>query len=156
QFTFQFQTNIPLGVAGRGIGVGHVSLIPSILTALKLYPDTYCQSQLGYWIPISATSVNGSSFGGGVFQFNHSINHVLCRPLHDTALIGTIESMGYTFTAGQFTDAAGLIHPANQQTYFSVGPGFRLCICDKVDLGFGVQFAVTNPHFADQLYRSEL
>lgn len=157
QFTFQFATTIPIGNPKTGIGVGHVSLTPSLLTALKLYPETYLQSQLGYWIPISATSVpNNGSFAGGIFQFNHAINHVLCKPLPDTAIIGSIEQMGYVFSAGRFTDpASGLPAQANSQVYMSVGPGFRVCVCDKVDLGFGVQFAVTNPHFANQLYRTE-
>ncbi len=155
QTTFQFQTNIPTGNPGNGTGVGHVSLTPSLLTAIKLYPDTYFQSQLGYWIPISPTTVNGSAFAGGVFQFNQSINHVLCRPLNDTSLVVSIESMGYTFTSGKYTGLNGAILSANDQTYFSVGPGFRLCMCDKGDIGFGMQFAVTNPHFADQLYRTE-
>jgi hypothetical protein len=153
---FQFQTQIPTGSAGSGAGVGHVSLTPSILTSIKLYPDTYFQSQLGYWIPISPSQVNGSSFAGSVFQFNHSINHVICRPLRDTALIGTIESVGYTFTSGKFTDVDGTVFSANNQTYFGVGPGLRLCICDKVDVGFGAMFSVSKNHFADQLYRSEL
>lgn len=156
QFTFQFQTQIPMGVTGRGLGVGHVSLTPSLLTAVKLYPDTYLQSQLGYWIPISPSNSNGSSFAGGVFQFNQSINHVICRPLRDTALVASIESTGYTFTSGRFTDVALGAQPASETTYFTVGPGFRLCVCDKVDVGFGVQFAVTRNHFADQLYRTEL
>lgn len=150
QLTFQFQTTIPVAVAGRGLGVGHVSLTPSLLTAVKLYTDTYYQGQVGYWIPISAPG------SGGVFQTNNSLNHVLCRPLRDVALVGSIESQLYNFTAGQVTVAPNTLASANNTTYFSVGPGLRLCICDKVDFGFGVQFAVTNPHFADQLYRTEL
>lgn len=151
QLTFQFQTTIPMGVANRGLGNGHVALTPSLLTAIKLYPDTYYQGQFGYWIPISAPG------SGGVFEFNQSINHVLCRPLSDTVLVGSIETMGWNFTAGQVTPGAGL-QPvsANNTTYFSAGPGVRLCICDKIDFGFGVQFAVTSNHFADQLYRTEM
>jgi hypothetical protein len=157
QLTFQFATFIPIGNAGRGIGVGHVSLDPSLLWAVKLYTDTWWQSQLGYWIPISPTTVDGSPFAGGILHYHNTINHVIARPLCDTALVGTIESVGYTFTAGGFTDpATGLIRPANEQTYFGVGPGLRLCICDKLDVGFGILFAVTNPNFADQLYRTEL
>ena len=154
--SFQFQTQIPTGNPGNGSGVGHVSLTPSILTSVKLYPDTFLQSQLGYWIPIAGSVVNGSSYAGGVFQFNQSVNHVICRPLRDTALIGSIESVGYVFTSGKFTDPTGTVFSANNQTYFSIGPGFRLCICEKADIGFGAQFSVTNNHFADQLYRTEV
>lgn len=149
--TFQFQTYIPTGNPSRGTGVGHVSLEPSLIWALKLGPDTYWQSQLGYWIPISATD----KFSGGVLQYSNSLNHVLWRPMSDTALIGTIETTGYTFGAGRFTDENGVVRNA-QTTYFNVGPGLRLSICNRVDFGFGMQFALTDNHFADQLYRTEL
>ena len=46
--------------------------------------------------------------------------------------------------------------PRTITTYFYVGPGMRLAFCDKLDIGFGVQFAVTGDHFAQQLYRTEL
>jgi hypothetical protein len=156
QFSFQFATTVPTGVPGRGTGVGHVSLDPSFLWAIKLYPDTYWQGQLGYVIPISGTVVNGSNFAGSVLHFHNTLNHVLCRPLADTALVGSLESVGYTFTSGRFTDpATGVALSANDQTYFSVGPSLRLCVCDKLDVGFGVQFSLSRNHFADQLYRTE-
>ncbi len=41
-------------------------------------------------------------------------------------------------------------------TYFGVGPGLRLSICDKVDFGVGVLFAVTTDNFAERLFRTEL
>ena len=151
QMTFQLGTTIPVGLSGRGIGNGHVSMEPSLLWAVKLFPETYWQGQLGYWIPISGTS----GFAGSVVIWNNSLNHVLCRPMRDTALIGTIESTGYTFTAGSVTNANGVVESANDTTYFNVGPGLRLAVCDKLDIGFGVQFAVTGTRFAQQLYRTE-
>jgi len=151
-FTFQLGTTIPVGLSGRGIGTGHVSMDPSLLYAIKLYPETYWQGELGYWIPIGGTQ----GFAGSVLFYNNALNHVICRPLKDTALIGTIESSGYTFTAGSFTDANGVVHSANDTTYFYLGPGLRLAFCDKLDIGFGVEFAVTGNRFAQQLYRTEL
>ncbi len=150
--TFQFKTTIPTGVPGKGTGVGHVSLEPSLLWSMKIHPDMYWQSQLAYWIPISATP----GFAGGVLEYNNSLNMVLCRPLRDTALIGTIETSGWTFTAGSFTDpTTGAKLRGNQATYFNIGPGLRLAVCDNFDVGFGVQFAATSDHFAQQLYRTE-
>ena len=70
--------------------------------------------------------------------------------------MGSIETVGYNFTAGQVTVAQGVQVPANNTTYFSAGPGFRLCICDKIDFGVGMQFALTSNRFADQLYRTEM
>jgi hypothetical protein len=151
-FTFQLGTTIPTGLSGHGLGTGHVSMDPSLLWAIKLFPETYWQGQLGYWIPISGTS----NFAGSILFYNNALNHVICRPLRDTALIGTIESTGYTFTSGSVTDANGVVHSANDTTYFNVGPGLRLAFCDKLDIGFGVQFAVTGNRFAQQLYRTEL
>ena len=53
-------------------------------------PETYWQGQLGYWIPISGTP----GFAGSVLFCNNTLNHVICRPMRDTALIGTIETSG--------------------------------------------------------------
>lgn len=149
--SFQFKTIIPTGNQGRGTGTGHVSLDPSLLWALKLAPNTYWQGQLGYWIPIGATP----KYSGGVVEYNNSLNCVLWRPVRDTALIGTLESTGYTFTSGRFTDAAGVQRSA-QATYFNLGPGLRLSVCDKFEAAFGIQFALTRDHFANQLYRTEI
>jgi hypothetical protein len=154
--TFQFKTTVPTGNPTAGTGTGHVSLEPSMLYAVKLAEDTYWQGQLGWWIPLGTS---GNS--GGVIEYNNSLNCVLWRPLHDTLLIGTIESTGYTFTAGQvtspFVDANGkVVQRSAQTTYFNLGPGFRWSVCNRAEFGFGVQFALTKEHFADQLYRTEI
>ena len=150
--SFQFATSIPTASPARGVGVGHVTLDPSLLATVKLYPDTYWQSQLGYTIPLGGTR----GFQGSVLHYANSLNHVLCRPVQSVSFVGSIESVGYTFTAGSFTDANGAVRSANGQTYFGVGPGFRMCVCDKLDVGFGMLFSVTSNHFAEQLYRTEL
>jgi len=153
QTTFQLTTSIPMGAASRGIGVGHVAIEPSLIWAVKLYPDSFWQGQLAYTIPIAGTK----GFAGSVLRWNNSWNQVICNPLPDVALLGTFEGVGYTFTSGSFTDpATGVALSANNTTYFSVGPGFRLCVCNKFDFGFGMQFAVSQDHFADQLYRTEI
>jgi hypothetical protein len=147
--TFQFKTRIPTGNALRGVGAGTVGLEPSLLTTIKLYDETYWQNQLSYWFAVG----NGN---GSAFHWHNSLNRVLFRPLVDTAVIGTFETVGWSFTSGRVTNAAGVQVNASGTTYFSLGPGIRLAICDKLDVGFGVQFAVTNRHFAEQLYRTEL
>jgi hypothetical protein len=149
QFTFQFVTTIPTAGPGGGIGTGHVSLDPSILTTWKLHDNTYFQSQTGYWFGVGNSN-------GSILHYHNSINHVLWKPLSDTNLIGTLETVGYTFASGSFTDPVLGQRPANGTTYFSIGPGFRLATCGKLDLGIGMQFAVTDRHFAQRLYRTEL
>jgi hypothetical protein len=147
--TFQFVTSVPTAGPGGGIGTGHVSLDPSLLTTVKLDNCTYWQSQTGYWFGVGNSN-------GSVLHYANSLNRVLWTPLPDTRFVGTFETVGYTFTSGSFTDPAGVVRAANGTTYFSVGPGFRLCMCDRLDLGFGMQFAVTDRHFAQRLYRTEL
>ncbi len=151
--SFQFQTFIPTGSPRNGTGVGHVALEPSILSTMKLLPETYLQSQVAYRIPVSATE----KFAGSVLHYHFSVNHVLARPIADAALIGTLEFGGYTFTAGRYTDPrSGLELSANERTYLQVGPGLRMAFCDKLDFGVGTQFSLTSQHFARELFRTEL
>jgi hypothetical protein len=149
QFTFQLVTTIPTAGPGGGVGTGHVSLDPSIVSAVKLREDTYWQSQLGYWFGVGNSN-------GSLVHYHNAINQVLWRPSGDTLLVGTIEGVGYTFTSGTLTLPNGAVVRANDTTYFSVGPGVRWCMCGKLDVGFGMQFAVTDRHFAQQLYRTEI
>ncbi len=151
QATLQFTTSVPTGNFRKGLGTGHVSLAPALLTAIKLCTDTYLQTQLIEWIPIGGTP----GVQGSVLQYGASLNHVLCRPVADTQLIGTIEGNGYSFQSGSFTDPVLGRVSGNGTTYFSVGPGLRFVICDKIDIGVGAAFSITNEHFAEQLYRTE-
>jgi len=151
--TFQFKTSIPTASTNTGRGTGHVSLEPSILSTVKLHSDAYMQSQIAFTIPIAGTP----GTAGTVLHYHNSFNTVLLRPAADTVLVGMMEFNGWTFTSGGYTDfATGATRNANGITYLSVGPGVRLGICDKVDIGFGVQFAVTSGRFAEELYRTEL
>jgi len=148
--TFQFRTQVPTGNPVTGVGTGSVSLEPSLLTTMKLYTDTYMQSQTAYWFAVG----NGK---GSIFISRNSLNTVLFRPAPDTAFIGSFETGLYSLTSGTFRDPnTGAAVGRNGDTYFTLGPGFRLAISDKIDLGFGMQFAVTSDHFAEQLYRTEL
>lgn len=148
QTTFQFVTTIPTAGPGSGVGTGHVSLDPSVLNTVKLREGTYWQSQIGYWFGVGNSN-------GSLVHYHNSINQVLWQPSADTMLMGTLEGVGYTFTSGSVTLANGAVVRANDTTYYSVGPGVRWCMCGRLDFGFGMQFAVTDRHFAQQLYRTE-
>ncbi len=153
QFTFQFTTTVPTGRSGNGLGTGHTSLEPALLASLKLAPDTYMQAQLAEWIPLGGTP----GVQGSLLRYNFAFNRVMYRPLPDTDLIGILEFGGFAFQAGGFTDpVSGLVLPSNEDGYFYLGPGLRLSVCDKLDVGFGASFALTDQHFADQIYRIEL
>ncbi|MGH9676703.1 MAG: transporter, partial [Candidatus Acidiferrum sp.] len=151
--TFEFKTYIPTGNFTSGLGTGHVSLEPSLLTALKLTSSTYLQSQFSYWFPIGGDQ----QFQGSVFHYHFSLNQLLCNCGHDIQLIGTIELNGYEFTSGDFTDpvTGAAFHSPSVGNILSIGPGLRLNICDKVDFGVGTAFAITSDHLAEELIRAD-
>jgi hypothetical protein len=152
QFTFQFRTYIPTGRVGNGLGTGHTSLEPSALASLKLSQDTYLQGQLAYWIPIGGDG----EFEGAVWHYHLSLNHLWWKS-GPYQLIGTSEFNGWSFTDGGVVDrVTGMGRPASGETYVTLGGGLRLVICENFDIGFGTTFAVTDDHFADQLYRTEV
>ena len=149
QLAFQFATTLPTGAGARGMGIGQVALDPSLLTAIKLRQGTYYQGQIGYWFGVGGTA-------GSVLHYHNSINQVLWQPNVNNTLVGSFEGVGYSFLTGNVTAPGGGRVRANDTTYFSVGPGLRWCICNKMDIGFGMQFAVTDQRFAEQLYRTEI
>jgi len=151
QFAFQFKTFIPVGSAGKGLGTGHVSLEPAFLTTLHLAPDTYLQMEAAYWIPVGGDSL----YQGNVFHSHIAVNQVLWRLCRDVVLVGTMEFNEWSIINGNFTDP-GTGNPVRaRDTIFSLGPGARFVICDRIDLGAGTAFAVTGDRWAEEMVRAE-
>jgi hypothetical protein len=152
QVAFQFRTYLPMGNAGKGLGTGHVSLEPSLIVGIRLAEDTYLQSQFAEWIPLGGDP----AYAGAVFHYHFSLNHVLCRILPDVPLIGTAELNGWGFQDGAFTDPVlGPFQRASSDWYVSAAVGLRLFVCDRIDVGVSACYALTDPSWAGQLYRSE-
>lgn len=151
QIAFQFRTFIMVGDASKGLGTGHISLEPSLLTGLNLGPTTFLQGQFAEWIPIAGDS----NYGGSIFHFHLSLNQVLCYPVANSPLIVTYEFNGYAIQHGEYTDYTWGPIPASNYLVLTTGPGIRFVICDKVDFGIGTSFALTERHYAGQLIRCE-
>ncbi len=152
QVSFQFLTHTPSGRARLGLGVGHVSLEPTLLFGIRIGPDTYMQNQLSEWIPLGGDT----SYEGSILHYHGSLNHVLWRILPDVPLIGTLEFVSYSFQTGQFTSPVlGSFQKASGDTYAYLGASWRIFVCNRIDFGFGARFALTNEHFENQLYRTE-
>jgi hypothetical protein len=163
QITFQFKTFIPTGDFTKGLGTNHVSLEPSLLFNVRLSPKDYLQGQLAYWIPIGGDPVYQSD----IFHFHLSYNRVLCCPCPGLQLIGTVEVNEWSVADGAYTatDFLGLggtngtqlapVAVSGRTTIASAGPGARLFICDKIDVGVGTAFAFTDDHWARELIRAE-
>jgi hypothetical protein len=152
QFAFQFRTYIPTGNFTHGIGTGHVSLEPSLLTALRLGPDTYLQCQLSEWIPLGGDM----NYEGAILHYHTSLNQVLWRPMGDLQIIGTLEFNGWSFQTGQYTDPFfGSFQKSGDDAFLSLGGGVRLVLCDKLDVGVGAAWAISGIPWPDTLIRTE-
>lgn len=152
QVATQMITYTPAGAFTKGLGVGHVSLEPSMLVGIRLGPDTYFQHQMSEWIPLGGDP----DYAGAVFHTHSAINHVLYRFRPDIPLIGTLEANTWSFQDGAYTDPVlGAYQGSSGTTYASIGPGFRLFVCDRIDFGFSASFALNDPHFWDAQYITE-
>ena len=172
QVTFQFKTYTPSGNAMNGLGTGHFSLEPSLLAALKLTPSTYFQAQLGEWIPLGAVNAQNNASGstpnvaGGIFFWYLSLNQVLAHLTPSSPLIGTFEMDGWSFQDGGYTNpyklpienrtTSTVIPSGGGVSYFNAGPGLRLSICNKVDLGSAITWSSTTAHWAQPWFRFEV
>jgi hypothetical protein len=151
QIAFQFKTYILSGVPVKGLGTGHMSIEPSVLLGLRISPDTYLETQVGEWIPFG-----NPFYSGAILKANASLNQVLWRIMPNVPLIATAEIQTLNFQDGAYTDPVlGAWQKSSGYTYINVGPGLRLFICDRIDFGIGTSFALTEKHFAEQLYTSE-
>lgn len=175
-FTFQFKTFIPVGVAAKGLGTGHVSLEPSFLWTMKVTCDDYIQGQSAYWIPIGGDP----AYQSPIWHNHASWNHVLWCPCPDFKIVGTAEINEWTIFEGHYTSPDGLAttppafpvprlpgqegllvsrtYPAAvsaDTTIVSAGPGVRAFICDKIDFGVGSAFALTGSRWEQSLIRAE-
>ncbi len=157
QLSTLFKTYIPAGNFTQGLGTGHVSLEPSILASVRVSPTTYIQTQLSYWIPIAGDPV----FQSDIFHCHFSLNHLLWQPFQGVKFIGTAELNEWSvlygrYTVADFTNPDGTFATAPAAaTMVSAGPGVRMFVCDKIDLGVGTAFALTGAHWEEELIRVE-
>jgi hypothetical protein len=153
QIAFQFKTYLPTGNFTAGLGTGHVSLEPSLLSSLKITPTTYLQSQFAFWGPIGGTA----GFQDPIFHYHFSLNQLLWSCGKDIQLIGTGELVGYALLGGAYTSPlTGLQAPGDAVTQIlQAGPGLRLSICNKIDCGGGAVFQITRDRMEKVLGRIE-
>lgn len=151
QIAFMMRTFIPSGSTGKGLGVGHVSLEPSLLVGLKLSPTTHFQGQLSEWIPIAGDP----AYAGAILHYRASVNQQLWTFAHDIVVVGTCEFMGYSFQDGLYTDPILGSQKSSGYSYAYLGSGLRVSVCNRLDFGAGAMFALTEQHFAGQMYRVE-
>ncbi len=157
--SFQFRTYTPSGNAGLGLGTGHFSLDPSLLSSVKLAPDTYLQTQIGNWIPLAGKP----QIAGGVFYYYNSLNQVLFRLSPDIPVIGMLEMDGWYFQDGGYTVPIKRPHYGSVAeraiggvNYFNIGPGLRVALGKAVDVGGALTWATSANHWASPWFRLEV
>lgn len=153
QITYQMKFHTPTGNSRKGLGTGHLSIEPSLLVGLNFSRHSYVQAQVAEWIPIAGDE----DYAGALLHYHVSYNRTLLGCPGHIHVIGTAELNGWSFQDGAFSDPdLGQFQQASNETYLSGGFGLRMVICDKVDFGVGSAVALTDGHWAEQLYRSEL
>lgn len=153
QMAFQFQTHVPAGSVGKGLGVGHTSLEPGLIFGLNLSPASYLQVELNEWIPVGGDPV----YSGAIFRYNAAYNRVLARPHPCTPVIGSFEFAGWRFQDGAYTPAVGAGPvSASAESYTHASAGLRVFFCDRADFGVSYLAPLKPESWADMLIRTEL
>jgi hypothetical protein len=151
-FSFQMRTYIPAGNFGKGLGVGHMSIEPGLISGIRLSPKCYAVAQVAEWIPLGGDQ----DYQGAHLRFNFSFNCIVWQPVRDVRLIGTFELNGINWQDGAFTDAVdGPLQKLSGQTAIGLGGGARLFFCDKFDFGVGGMFGATGKYWARDQMRFE-
>lgn len=164
QVTFGFKTYLPTGDFTKGLGVGHVSLEPSLIFGIPLCKGCFLQMQQAYWIPIAGDPL----YQANIYHGHYAVNHELWSPCPGLKLVGTLELNHWVVFTGAFTDPeftlvvpsanngqrSPIAQPAGG-SIVSVGPGIRFVICDKIDFGVGSAIAITGPRWEEELIRAE-
>ena len=150
--TFQFRTYFPIGNVTAGLGNGHISLEPSLLATVKLGPGTYFQGQLAEWIPLGGDQ----AYAGSILKYAFSFNRVLYHCTPNVPLIGTLKMDGWTFQDGLYTNPFTGPSKASNETYFNIGPGLRMSVCNRVDFGAAVTWPVSYHYWGDPVVRAEM
>ena len=92
-----FDTYIPTGAAGKGLGTGHVSMEPGLLASYRWSDETYIHAEAKYLVPIPTSPGNS----GTMMTWGFGVSHLL----YDGdlfAVIPTAELVCYTiFDAGE-------------------------------------------------------
>jgi hypothetical protein len=93
----------------------------------------------------------GMTFQNGEYTDPADINVItIAAPAGTTTAAGTAVPVGTKVSVGY-----NLLPQRAATTYFSMGPGVRFVMCNKLDIGIGTQFHITEERYADEIFRFE-
>lgn len=152
QIAFQMTTHIPSAQSIKGLGTAHVSLEPALLFGMRLSRKSFLQAQVAQWIPIGGDP----DYAGSLARWGISWNRLAWQLDESTQMTTNLEVFAWSFQDGAYTDPVrGALQKASNETYVYLGPGCRLLVCNKWEIGVGGAFALSDRHFAETLIRSE-
>jgi hypothetical protein len=152
--TFQLRTYIPTGNVKEGLGTGHVSLEPALLTNYRLSDFFALESELRYWIP-----VGGTDFAGDVVRYGVGLSFAP-REHDDFWVSPVVEVVGWTVLGGKLANVSSPtvfnIENASGTTIVNVKVGLRFNYAEFGDVYIGYGHAVTDTAWYRDTFRLEL
>jgi hypothetical protein len=153
QIALQMTTTVPSANPKKGLGTGHVALEPALLAGLSLTARDSLQLRVGEWIPIGGDP----DYQGALLRWGAGWNRVAWQRDPNNLMTVNLDLAGWSFQDGSYTDPQlPTRQSANNESYVYLGPGMRLLICGKLELGTSGVFALTRNHFAEHLIRTEM
>lgn len=136
-----FRTYLSTGPASRGLGTGHTSLEPGLLTRYCLSPSTFLFSEVKYWTPIGA-DVN---YSGDILTCGLAISTIF-RESDVYAVLPTFEVRTLSFLFGGQTnglappgggapDPQPIVARIDGRTAIEIYPGARFVLGPRGDMG---------------------
>lgn len=124
------KTSFKTGDFDRGLGVGYISMAPSLLANYLWNDDTILHGQIEYHIPLGGNRKTR----GEVVRYGIGLSHVAYES--DTwAIIPTFEVITRSYLSGSRTSPEGQKLPVDGETGIGVQPGVRFVLGPEGDLG---------------------
>ncbi len=147
-----FTTYIPIGLASRGLGTGHVSLEPGLLFNYQASCTTYFHGEVKYWIPLPGNI----EFIGQFLRYGVGVGHLLYeRPNSDFALTSTLEVVGWSIFDGRAGVPGGGFVDVGSEALLHIYPGMRILFSETMEVGVSSGFALTSQRWYDGMFRMD-
>jgi hypothetical protein len=152
-FIVTTQVRIYQPTAQPGVGTGHWSVEPGILTAVRLTDKILVESQLRYWKALGGTDFAGDLVNYGVgISFKQTKNKFWFAPV--------VECVGWTVINGQSLVASSptsyVIDNARSETVINGCLGLRFGFEKHMDFYVGYAHAFSGDYWQKDLFRLEM
>ena len=153
--TLQLQADLPTGDAGKGLGVDHVSVSPTLLYFQRVGTRGAIETQLGSVHPIGGSAgiptSSSDKFAGTVVVYGVGAS-VELAPESRVRFAPVVELFGWRVVSGFQTSTFG---PADGLNILNLKIGARVGVGDRASFYFGYGHALTDATWYDNIFRLE-